>query len=410
MHRHSTNCFNFTHQRLENIKPPVKKREAYHDTAVPGLALFVTPNNVRSFYLVKRIHGKSARIFIGKHPGLTLTEARKIAQNHIAEIGKGNDPRAIKRKQQTVPTLWDLFQHWYSTYAVIHKGAHGHKQDLSRFNQQCKPLHRCRLDRLTKYQITEWHQQLGKSRGYGAANNALALIKSLFRLGDEIGYEGVNPCTGVRRFPQKERERFLLPDELEAFYKAVNQESPLIRDVFLMLLLTGQRKRTVCQMCWKDIDMKNKFWHVPGIKQKNGDPLVVVLSEPACGILEERYKNKNERDISVFPSPQKSKQKGISNLDDAWGRIKERMGVHDIVIHDLRRTFASWQAISGTSLLVIGKSLGHRSTSSTEIYARLITDPVRESVDRATKRMLEYRKDETNSETTSQGAISNDEE
>jgi integrase len=57
-------------------------------------------------------------------------------------------------------------------------------------------------------------------------------------------------------------------------------------------------------------------------------------------------------------------------------------------MHDLRRTLGSWQAAGGTSLLIIGKSLGHRSESATRIYARLATDPVRESVEKATVAMI----------------------
>jgi hypothetical protein len=46
-------------------------------------------------------------------------------------------------------------------------------------------------------------------------------------------------------------------------------------------------------------------------------------------------------------------------------------------------------ATQGTSLQVIGKSLGHRSLQATEVYARLSVDPVREAVDKATAAMLE---------------------
>ncbi|MDR0741928.1 MAG: hypothetical protein LBE98_00485 [Puniceicoccales bacterium] len=43
----------------------------------------------------------------------------------------------------------------------------------------------------------------------------------------------------------------------------------------------------------------------------------------------------------------------------------------------------SYQAIAGVSLVVIGKSLGHKSPQSTAIYARLSNDPVRASMESA---------------------------
>ena len=60
----------------------------------------------------------------------------------------------------------------------------------------------------------------------------------------------------------------------------------------------------------------------------------------------------------------------------------------DLRIHDLRRTLGSWQAATGASLPIIGKSLGHKSLAATQIYARLNLDPVRASVSKATDAML----------------------
>jgi integrase len=61
----------------------------------------------------------------------------------------------------------------------------------------------------------------------------------------------------------------------------------------------------------------------------------------------------------------------------------------DLRIHDLRRTLGSWQAKTGASLVIIGKSLNHKSLSATAIYARLDLDPVRQSVNTATAAMME---------------------
>jgi integrase len=57
-------------------------------------------------------------------------------------------------------------------------------------------------------------------------------------------------------------------------------------------------------------------------------------------------------------------------------------------IHDLRRTLGSWQAATGATTAMIGKSLGHKSEQATAIYERLSIDPVRQSVERATEAML----------------------
>jgi integrase len=69
-------------------------------------------------------------------------------------------------------------------------------------------------------------------------------------------------------------------------------------------------------------------------------------------------------------------------------RENPNAGFRDLRIHDLRRTLGSWQAATGASLPILGKSLGHKSLAATQIYARLNLDPVRESVNKATDAML----------------------
>src|SRR5690606_29864922 len=88
---------------------------------------------------------------------------------------------------------------------------------------------------------------------------------------------------------------------------------------------------------------------------------------------------------------------GYENVDLAFNQIIEKSqtekltlptGLMDIHIHDIRRTFGSYQAITGASLQIIGKSLGHKSPQSTQVYARLSLDPVRSSIEKATQVMF----------------------
>ena len=66
----------------------------------------------------------------------------------------------------------------------------------------------------------------------------------------------------------------------------------------------------------------------------------------------------------------------------------QRAKIKDLRIHDLRRTMGSWQASTGASLAIIGKSLGHKDFATTAIYARLNLDPVRQAMETATNAIL----------------------
>ena len=53
-----------------------------------------------------------------------------------------------------------------------------------------------------------------------------------------------------------------------------------------------------------------------------------------------------------------------------WRRIRERAGLPDVTVHNLRRTYASFLAISGENTTVSSKVLNHATLANTAIYAR----------------------------------------
>ena len=61
-------------------------------------------------------------------------------------------------------------------------------------------------------------------------------------------------------------------------------------------------------------------------------------------------------------------------------------------MHDLRRTCGSYQARSGSSLLIVGKSLGHLNSKTTEVYARVDSSPVRKSMETGARAILDAAK------------------
>ncbi len=109
------------------------------------------------------------------------------------------------------------------------------------------------------------------------------------------------------------------------------------------------------------------------------------LVEPVIEILQARQGNDSP---FVFPG-RKSESGHLMEPKRAWKRICQAAGIDGARIHDLRRTMGSWQAKTGASLPIIGKSLNHKSASTTTIYARLDLDPVRSAMEKATEAMLE---------------------
>ena len=92
----------------------------------------------------------------------------------------------------------------------------------------------------------------------------------------------------------------------------------------------------------------------------------------------------------VFSSNAGSKSGHFEDLHRPWYALLERAGIEDMRIHDLRRTFGSYQAITGASLHIIGKALGDKTSAATQVYSRLTMDPIRDSIQRGADKMLEF--------------------
>jgi integrase len=86
----------------------------------------------------------------------------------------------------------------------------------------------------------------------------------------------------------------------------------------------------------------------------------------------------------VFPGAQ---GRPISDLQGPWETLRTMAGMPQLRIHDLRHSYASLLAASGTPLLVIGKLLGHRHVTTTARYAHLADDPLRLASARAAKQL-----------------------
>ena len=72
----------------------------------------------------------------------------------------------------------------------------------------------------------------------------------------------------------------------------------------------------------------------------------------------------------------------LTHIAYYWYRVRERAGLDDVRIHDLRHSFASRALALGENLPMIGKLLGHTKIQTTARYAHLARDSVHESAAR----------------------------
>ena len=86
---------------------------------------------------------------------------------------------------------------------------------------------------------------------------------------------GTIPPRASRLFGEQTRDRFLQPGELKAFFAALDAEDNIVRDFYVMLLLTGAGGQTWKVWRWADIDLQAAYWRIP--ETKAGMPVVCRL-------------------------------------------------------------------------------------------------------------------------------------
>lgn len=377
----------FTVSALDRAVCPSGRGRIYiYDIRTPGLTLLVTEAGAKSFYLYRKINGRPQRIRLGGYPDLSIELARRLASKTVGEIATGVDPMAEKRrariKEMTVQELWD----WYSEHYGAAKRSF--KDDKQRYQTHIEPMLAKRSFKDVLHEDVQSLKRKVETTCTGAtANRVLALLSVMYsKAAKGLGYTGINPCKGVDRAKEHDRERYLSTDELPKFFAALDDERTpqLWRDFFRMALLTGARCGNLQQMRWAEIDFGGAIWRIPGNKAKAGDVILVPLADEAMAIL--RRRRENAKSEWVFES-EKKHGVCVHHPQKRWQEIIGRAGIESIRIHDLRRSLGSWMAQGGESLSVIGKTLGHRSLETTTIYARLHLVPVKAAISRAAAAM-----------------------
>jgi len=378
------NTFSFTKASISALpSAPSGQRLEFYDSKVSHLLVRVSPTGRKTFMVYRWHQGKPVRVTIAVWPDLTIEQVRKKAEEINAAFARGENPADKKRQQRQEMTFGDLFGEYLERHAKVKKRSW--KEDQRQFEQYLAPLASKQLSTITRQDIATLHSRVGKT-AKTAANRCLALVSSVFGRAIEFGlWDGLNPCLGIKKFSERARDRFLSGDELARFFRVLEEEpNGTARDFFLVALLTGARRANVLSMRWSDIDLKAETWRIQ--ETKNGTPQTVPLVGPVLEILQDRRKSTSS--FFVFPG----RKSGSGHLEEpkrAWKRICQAAGIEGARIHDLRRTMGSWQAMTGASLPVIGKSLNHKTASATAIYARLDLDPVRSAMEKAAVAMLE---------------------
>jgi integrase len=399
---------------------PGDKRYVVWDTKLRGFGVRIeaAPSTTKTFIFRYRAgggrRGTLRQYKLGRYGDITPDEARKAAKEAHRRISAGEDPQAERAADRAILTIGELCDLYVAEGCETKKPTTKALDQIRIDGFIKRRLGTRKITDVTNADVERLRTDIagGKMAGGKLSNEELALLKRKDRPADleqlPIGRRvrggktaatkvvkilsamygfairrklcAENPCEGVDLYADTKRDRFLSPAEMGKLGDALTAAEaegaqPGHVAIIRLLCLTGARKNEIAQLRWSEVNFDL------GILQLADSKTGAKAIRLGAAALEILAGVKRGASPWVFPDP-RDRDQPIRNLNWAWVGIRKRAGMEDLRIHDLRHSFASFGIAGGSGLYLIGKLLGHAHVQTTQRYAHLADDPVREAANR----------------------------
>lgn len=329
-----------------------------------------------SYQVKTRVRGRIRWFTIGRHgqpwtPETARRQALKILADPTTTATEQDDARP------TAHLFAEIIEHFFTQHGPKLK-----PRSLQEYRSLARlylipAFGKVRIDALTRGEISRahasWHEHPR------AANHALAVLSKVLSWAEDQGYrpDHSNPCGKIQRYDEQHRERYLTHEEIARLGSVLDRAeangiaSGSAVAAIRLLLLTGARLSEILTLEWRFIDRERQIAFLPDSKTGR-KPL--TLNDAAFAVLDTLPRFAS----NPYVIPGTKSGAHLVNLQKPWRAIRTLAGLDDVRIHDLRHTWASHAIAAGGSLAIIGRQLGHAQPQTTQRYAHLADDPVRQ--------------------------------
>ena len=358
-----------TQSRIKALKPR-KAPYDIRDSELKGFGVRVLPSGAKRFFVHSQHEGKRLWKTIGDTDSINLDEARRQAAGLLAAI-RCNEAPSLPEDRLFEAVAEDVFsrygRHWKPGTMKVNRN-YLRRTILPWFGGM-------NIADIAREDVQRWFASLRATPV--SADRSAPILSVIMRQAELYGYrpEGSNPCTGIRRYRRKGRERFLSEAELQRLARVLDShEVRYPRNVAFirLLLLTGCRKNEILTLQWSDYREGRLF-----LRDSKTGPRTVWLSSHTRALLD----GLPRRGRWVFSSPQREGPISATVVETFWYRIREEADIQDVRLHDCRHTYASIAIMAGESVTTTARLLGHNDAQTTLKYAHLSDRSVREATD-----------------------------
>jgi integrase len=303
---------------------------------------------------------------------LGLADARRGAAKAIREVQEGKDPGAAKVAQRGALRLNEpavdrdlvssVVEEFIRRAVRPHNRTAGETERI--FNSYVLPAWGGRkVQAITRRDVLSLVDGIVDRGAPYAANRVFAAVRRFFNWTVERSILDLSPAAGMKPpGAEVKRDRVLTDNEIRLFWASTDQLRTPFRELYRLLLLTGQRRDEVAAMQWNEVEGAD--WTIPAGRVKNADTHLVPLSDLALETLRSVPQISGGPSF-VFTTTGRSPVSGFSRakhrLDALMKAESAGVELEPWRLHDLRRTCATGMARLRISPHVIEAVLNHRS-------------------------------------------------
>ena len=226
----------------------------------------------------------------------------------------------------------------------------------------------------------------------GLADTTISVeIKSLKHIVKKAFNDGQmekNPFAYYYYFADQPEIEYLTEEEINKLIigKVKQQRQDRTRDMFLFCCFTGLSYADLAKLSYEELKQTpNGAWWISSIRQKTKVPFTVKLLPVAKAILE-KYRIPANRFNRLFPeNPGKVfPVASLKSSDASLKHIARQCGIaKNLKFHTARHTFATTVSLmNGIPLETVSKMLGHKYTTTTQIYAKVTNQMIGNAISR----------------------------
>jgi integrase len=228
---------------------------------------------------------------------------------------------------------------------------------------------------IERFQMELLSKRLSKTR----VNRYMASLKCLFNRFIDWEKIEVNPCRGIKLYPETARTHWLEAGQIQ---QLLDHCSARLKPIVQVVLLTGLRLGDILRLTWDRIDFDQRLIRLT--QSKTQTDLILPMSEALVQLLQAIG-----RDMDcpyVFHQGRKPLRR-FGWVRPDFIKARRAAALPNTHFHDLRHTAATQMRRAGRDLQVVQQFLGHKSIRMTLRYSHVHPTELREAVNKLGERI-----------------------